>query len=256
MKFSKKDAFTIPNILTYVRLLCLPFFLWMMFAYYADPSRGEYLWAGFGLFVFASATDIADGWIARHFNMVSDIGKVLDPVADKLLQCFAMLTLGIIGNMHWAFIGIIIFKEIFIGVTSKYFMRASKRQVEQMANKWGKAAAFTNFIGITLAFLVNLHEAVYYVDLVILIAGSVLAVIAAVQYTYKYEKSLLRYKRSGILDELDPNGEPLGELTLEELKVKYGLAEPSEAKNDQSADGAAEAGSAPGEDHDGGERNE
>ena len=125
MKFSKKDAFTVPNILTYIRLLCLPFFLWMMFAYFADREASQYLWAGFGLFVFASATDIADGWIARHFNMVSDIGKVLDPVADKLLQCFAMLTLGIIGLMHWAFIAIIIAKELYMLFSSKYFMRAS-----------------------------------------------------------------------------------------------------------------------------------
>ena len=230
MKFSKKDAFTIPNILTYIRLLCLPFFLWMMFAYFADRTAEQYLWAGFGLFVFASATDIADGWIARHFNMVSDIGKVLDPVADKLLQCFAMLTLGLVEHMHWAFIGIIIFKEIYIGVTSKYYMRASKRQVEQIANKWGKAAAFTNFVGITLAFLVNLHEVVRYVDLAILILGSVLAVIAAVQYTIKYTKSLLRYKRSGLLDELDRNGEPLGDMTIEQLKVKHNVATPKEAE--------------------------
>ena len=125
MKFSKKDAFTVPNILTYIRLLCLPFFLWMMFAYFADREASQYLWAGFGLFVFASATDIADGWIARHFNMVSDIGKVLDPVADKLLQCFAMLTLGIIGLMHWAFIAIIIAKELYMLFSSKYFIEGS-----------------------------------------------------------------------------------------------------------------------------------
>ncbi len=229
MKFSKKDAFTIPNILTYIRLLCLPFFLWMMFAYYADRAAGQYLWAGFGLFVFASATDVADGWIARHFNMVSDIGKVLDPVADKLLQCFAMLTLGLVGHMHWAFIGIIIFKEVFIGVTSKYFMRASKRQVEQIANKWGKAAAATNFSGITLAFLVHLHDAVKWIDFAILVAGSALAVIAAVQYTIKYTRSLLRYKRSGLLDELDPYGNPTCGMTIEQLKVKYGVATEEEA---------------------------
>ena len=230
MKFSKKDAFTVPNILTYIRLLCLPFFLWMMFAYFADREAARYLWAGFGLFVFASATDIADGWIARHFNMVSDIGKVLDPVADKLLQCFAMLTLGIIGLMHWAFIAIIIAKELYMLVSSKYFMRASKRQVEQMANKWGKAAAAVNFAGITLAFLVELHEAVKWTDIAILIAGSVLAVIAGVQYGVKYAKALSRIKKSGILAELDENGEPLGEATIEQLKVKYGLATPKEAQ--------------------------
>lgn len=246
MKFSKKDAFTVPNILTYIRLLCLPFFLWMMFAYFADREASQYLWAGFGLFVFASATDIADGWIARHFNMVSDIGKVLDPVADKLLQCFAMLTLGIIGLMHWAFIAIIIAKELYMLFSSKYFMRASKRQVEQMANKWGKAAAAVNFAGITLAFLVELHDVVKWIDLAILIAGSALAVIAGVQYGVKYAKALNKVKRSGILAELDQNGEPLGGETIEQLRVKYGIATEKEAaiaarQSAVQAEGASQA---------------
>lgn len=223
MQFSKKDAFTVPNVLTYIRLLCVPVFIGMMIAYCVDKTATEYLWAAFGLFVFASATDIADGYIARRFNMISDIGKVLDPVADKLLQGFAVLMLGISDNVHWAFVVIIVAKEIFIGVTSKYFMRASKRQVEQMANKWGKYAALTVFIGLFFAFLVPFHKVIAIMDLVIFCIGSVMAVIAATQYTVIYCKQLSQVRKSGILDVLDKNGNPLDGRNISVVRAEYGL---------------------------------
>lgn len=223
MQFSKKDAFTVPNVLTYIRLLCVPVFIGMMIAYCVDKTATEYLWAAFGLFVFASATDIADGYIARRFNMISDIGKVLDPVADKLLQGFAVLMLGISGNVHWAFVVIIVAKEIFIGVTSKYFMRASKRQVEQMANKWGKYAALTVFIGLFFAFLVPFHKVIAIMDLVIFCIGSVMAVIAATQYTVIYSKQLSQVRKSGILEVLDKNGNPLDGRNISVVRAEYGL---------------------------------
>lgn len=223
MQFSKKDVFTVPNVLTYIRLLCVPVFIGMMIAYCVDKTATEYLWAAFGLFVFASATDIADGYIARRFNMISDIGKVLDPVADKLLQGFAVLMLGISGNVHWAFVVIIVAKEIFIGVTSKYFMRASKRQVEQMANKWGKYAALTVFIGLFFAFLVPFHKVIAIMDLVIFCIGSVMAVIAATQYTVIYCKQLSQVRKSGILDVLDKNGNPLDGRNISVVRAEYGL---------------------------------
>lgn len=223
MQFSKKDAFTVPNVLTYIRLLCVPVFIGMMIAYCVDKTATEYLWAAFGLFVFASATDIADGYIARRFNMISDIGKVLDPVADKLLQGFAVLMLGISGNVHWAFVVIIVAKEIFIGVTSKYFMRASKRQVEQMANKWGKYAALTVFIGLFFAFLVPFNKVIAIMDLVIFCIGSVMAVIAATQYTVIYCKQLSQVRKSGILEVLDKNGNPLDGRNISVVRAEYGL---------------------------------
>ncbi len=223
MQFSKKDLFTIPNILTYIRLLCVPVFIGMMIAYCVDKSATAYLWTAFGLFVFASATDIADGYIARRFNLISDIGKVLDPVADKLLQGFAILMLGIAGNVHWAFVVIIVAKEIFIGITSKYFMRASKRQVEQMANKWGKYAALIVFIGLFFAFLVPFHKVIEIGDLVIFCIGSALAICAAVQYTYIYTKQLKQVRKSGILEALDKNGNPLDGRNIAVVRAEYGL---------------------------------
>ncbi len=210
MKFSKEDIFTIPNILTYVRIICIPFFVWMMIEYYLDRQATQYLWAGFGLFVFASITDVVDGYIARHFNQVSDIGKVLDPIADKVLQCVALIMLVcLLQGVYFLFMALLIVKEVFMAISSRYFMVKSKSQINQQSNKWGKAGATINFIGIVLAFIVPLKDVagyewarlIYAADVGILSAGMVLAVIAATQYTIRYSRDLRRLRESGALDD-------------------------------------------------------
>ena len=236
MKFKKEELFTIPNILTYIRLIAIPFFVWMMAEYAADKDALKYLWAGIGIFVFAEITDVCDGYIARHFNQISDIGKILDPIADKVLQCVAMLMLCICGNLHWIFAVVIIVKEIYMGVTSKYYMRASKRQVEQKSNKVGKAGAAIYFIGIALAFFAGLHEIVFYVDTAILAVGSILAIIAAVQYTVIYNGQLRKVRESGILDKLDKLGNPLPEVVEKEEKSQEDDTQSDISESDAHAD--------------------
>lgn len=236
MKFKKEELFTIPNILTYIRLIAIPFFVWMMAEYAADKDALKYLWAGIGIFVFAEITDVCDGYIARHFNQISDIGKILDPIADKVLQCIAMLMLCICGNLHWIFAVVIIVKEIYMGATSKYYMRASKRQVEQKSNKVGKAGAAIYFIGIALAFFAGLHEIVFYVDTAILAVGSILAIIAAVQYTVIYNGQLKKVRESGILDKLDRLGNPLPEVVEREEKSQEDDTQSDISESDAQAD--------------------
>lgn len=236
MKFKKEELFTIPNILTYIRLIAIPFFVWMMAEYAADKDALKYLWAGIGIFVFAEITDVCDGYIARHFNQISDIGKILDPIADKVLQCVAMLMLCICGNLHWIFAVVIIVKEIYMGVTSKYYMRASKRQVEQKSNKVGKAGAAIYFIGIALAFFAGLHEIVFYVDTAILAIGSILAIIAAVQYTVIYNGQLRKVRESGILDKLDRLGNPLPEEVEREEKSQEDDTQSDISESDAQVD--------------------
>ncbi|MDE5756669.1 MAG: CDP-alcohol phosphatidyltransferase family protein [Clostridia bacterium] len=222
MEFKKEDLFTIPNILTYIRLICIPIFAVLMIMYLISGDEGftdvhnVFMWSSFGVFLFAEITDICDGYIARHFNQISDIGKVLDPIADKVLQCVAMLMLCICQNMHWVFAIIIIVKEVYMGVTSKYWMRASKRQVEQKSNKVGKAGAFVYFAGILLSFFTHLgdkfvagHTIIWWVDFALLVAGSILAIIAATIYTVIYQRKLKEVRASGILDTLDRYGNPL-----------------------------------------------
>ncbi len=231
MQFRKEDMFTIPNILTYIRLIALPFFLWMMFGSLAKEGATEFIYITIGLaiFVFAEVTDILDGKIARKYNLVTDIGKVLDPIADKLLQCFAVLTLSVITKnvFVWIFAGVLIAKEIAMGVQSKYIMRASKRQVEQMANRVGKNGAVFNFVEVCLLFLYNLLTHLFWafnevpiwysvicdvIKYVIIVWGMfccVWQIYAFANYTRIYTNRLNEVRKSGILDTLDRNGNPL-----------------------------------------------
>ena len=235
MKFEKKDIFTIPNILTYIRFICLPFYLWMMIAYCMNHEF-KYLLSGFIIFIFAEITDVVDGHIARKYNMISDIGKVIDPIADKLLQCFALITLAIIHTYLIVFMALLIVKEIFMAVSSRYFMVQSKAQVEQKSNKLGKAGAALNFVTIIVAFLVDvdyaeifvslgvdasskfivdvlpiINSVIKWLDIVLMVVSCVLAVAAATNYTIIYSKQLKAIRESGILDTLDKDGNPLPE---------------------------------------------
>lgn len=82
----KSKIFTIPNIMSMFRIVLLPF---IVLIYCVDKN---YVLAG-AMLVFSGFTDIVDGYIARHFNMTSDLGKMLDPIADKLTQAVMLICL-------------------------------------------------------------------------------------------------------------------------------------------------------------------
>ena len=239
MKFSRKDIFTIPNILTYIRLLCVPVFFVLMVMFCIDTSVAaakSYVWAAFGVFVFAEVTDVVDGFIARRFNMVSDLGKVIDPVADKLCQGFGILMLGVAYILidRWPimlFAALLIVKEITMGVFSYYFMKASKRQVEQIANKWGKAGSALNFASLVLAYFAlgllcydgDVYKAgdiIYWIAVAVFVAGALIALYNVVNYNIGYYRDLCRVRESGILEKLDDKGNPLEDKTAEDKDKK------------------------------------
>ena len=83
-------AKNIPNMLSILRLLMVPLFV---FLFFYEFENHQY-WA-LGVFLLASATDVLDGWLARRFNWVSDLGKIIDPLADKLMQFAACVSLAI-----------------------------------------------------------------------------------------------------------------------------------------------------------------
>lgn len=239
MKFSRKDIFTIPNILTYIRLLCVPVFFVLMVMFCIDTSAAaakSYVWAAFGVFVFAEVTDVVDGFIARRLNMVSDLGKVIDPVADKLCQGFGILMLGVAYILidRWPimlFAALLIVKEITMGVFSYYFMKASKRQVEQIANKWGKAGSALNFASLVLAYFAlgllcydgDVYKAgdiIYWIAVAVFVAGALIALYNVVNYNIGYYRDLCRVRESGILEKLDDKGNPLEDKTAEDKDKK------------------------------------
>ena len=107
IKLTKKDFFTIPNLLSLVRLLLIPVILWL----YLDKKDYNLTTL---IIILSGLTDIVDGFIARTFNMVSDVGKVLDPIADKLTQASLMFCLASRYKLLWVPIVIFIIKESFM----------------------------------------------------------------------------------------------------------------------------------------------
>lgn len=97
--------FTLPNMLSFLRLALIPLIVYLY-------ESGAHWWA-FGMLVLSGATDVIDGWIARTFHLVSDFGKALDPVADKLTQIAVLLCL--MPPKFWWVVGVLIFKEVVIG---------------------------------------------------------------------------------------------------------------------------------------------
>lgn len=105
----KKEIFTIPNLLSLFRLLLIPVYVTI---YLNAQSNLDYFLAA-GILAVSCLTDMIDGKIARHFNMISTVGKVLDPVADKLTQFTLILCLAVRHNILWYLVGLFFVKESF-----------------------------------------------------------------------------------------------------------------------------------------------
>ncbi len=131
MEPKKPKLVTIPNLLSLFRLCLIPVIIWLY------RSGENTRWAGY-LLILSSLTDIADGFIARHYNMVSDVGKVLDPIADKLTQAAMLLCLMLrYPNIIWP-LGLLIAKEVFMIVSGCIIIR--RTGIVLGANWHGKAA--------------------------------------------------------------------------------------------------------------------
>ena len=128
----------IPNTLTVIRFLLIP-----IFGYYLYNE--QFLIAAC-IFVVAGATDIADGYVARKYNMVTDWGKIADPLADKLIQITALILLTVQQRITIVILIIVIAKEILMGIGSILFIKEHKKVVG--ANWYGKLATVVLFIAI------------------------------------------------------------------------------------------------------------
>jgi cardiolipin synthase len=140
MKITAKEFWSIPNILSYLRLLLIPCFL---VVYLGAGTAQEYL-ASAGIVLISGLTDFADGFIARKFNMITQWGKVLDPIADKLTQAAIVFALMFKIPYMWILFIIFAVKETTMGICSLYFLR-KKRKLD--GAKWfGKLSTFVFYI--------------------------------------------------------------------------------------------------------------
>lgn len=131
---------TIPNILTCIRLCLMPVFV----SVYLSPiTNGKYI--AMGILCLSFITDVLDGFIARHFNMVSDLGKILDPLADKVMQVAVLICMALGHKTLLWLVLILVIKDILIGIGALVMFRKKKKVAQ--ANWFGKVSCFFSVAG-------------------------------------------------------------------------------------------------------------
>ena len=143
-RFQKKDLFTIPNLICYLRILLIPVFCVLY-------AKGEVLWAT-GVVLFSSFTDLFDGLIARKFHQITELGKVLDPVADKLTHGALAVCLAMRYPLMWVLIALMAVKEGYMAVMGIRYLQKGK--MLDGAMWFGKICTATLFTGLFVLFLV------------------------------------------------------------------------------------------------------
>ena len=116
---SRKDLFTIPNLMGYFRIILIPIF---MAVYIGADSRADYI-AAAAILGISGLTDCFDGKVARHFNMITEWGKVLDPVADKLTQAAVFISLSFRYPTMRYLVILFVVKEMFMGVMGAVMLK-------------------------------------------------------------------------------------------------------------------------------------
>ena len=176
----------LPNKLTVLRVIMVPFFVaFMLYPLAGDASK----YVALVLFCVASFTDFLDGHIARKNNLVTNFGKFMDPLADKLLVCSALICLTVVQNDQlptWIVL-IIIARELII---SGFRLVASDNGIVIAASYWGKFKTVSHMTMIIMLIL-NIDNPIYNIlTWVVVWVGLALTVISLVDYVWKNKQVL------------------------------------------------------------------
>jgi cardiolipin synthase len=170
---------TIPNVISVVRLLCAPLFVWLLFG----PEDRT---AAFVLLAVLGATDWVDGWIARHYDQGSDLGKVLDPTADRILLLTAVVALTVDGAVPTWFGVAVLVREAVISIATLALAMAGARRIDvQWAGKAGTFAlmfAFPGFLWVSNLGPGVQRDLLEIATWIVAICGLVLSYYAAAMY--------------------------------------------------------------------------
>ena len=167
----------LPNKLTVLRVIMIPFFVFFMLTDYAGANSK---WIALAIFILASLTDMLDGQIARKYNLVTNLGKFMDPLADKLLVVAALICLVETGKLA-AWIVIIITSREFI--ISGFRLIASDNGVVLAASYWGKFKTVFQMVMVCL-MIADIAQLALLTTIVMWIAVA-LTIISLIDYVVK-----------------------------------------------------------------------
>ena len=165
-----------PNKLTMLRIILIPFFVVFLLGNFGTWSK----WVALAIFIVASLTDMLDGKIARKYNLVTNFGKFMDPLADKLLVCSALICMIELRELPAWMVIIIISREFII---SGFRLVASDNGVVIAASYWGKFKTTFQMIGVVL-LIFNIPALSTLTTIIVWIALA-LTVISLVDYIVK-----------------------------------------------------------------------
>ena len=169
----------LPNKLTILRVIMIPFFVFFMLAPYFE-GYGNYIEVA--IFIVASFTDFLDGYLARRDNLVTNFGKFMDPLADKLLVCAALICLVETGQLASWIVIVIISREFII---SGFRLIASDNGVVIAASYWGKFKTVFQMIMVIL-LIINIPNPIYQIiATVVTYIALILTVVSLVDYVVK-----------------------------------------------------------------------
>lgn len=173
------SVWAVPNLITMVRILFVPVFLW---ALWADAGANESLrWLALVLFIVGIGSDAVDGHLARSRGLISKLGKLLDPIADKALTGSALIALSVLGELSWWVTGLILFREL--GITIWRLFEA--RRIVLPAGRGGKLKTVVQAVAISLLIAplpVLLGEWMLWVNAVAIAVALILTLWSGIDY--------------------------------------------------------------------------
>lgn len=182
---TQNRIWTIPNLLTLLRILLVPVFCWTYLGLHN-------MWLTVGMLALSGLTDVADGWIARRFDMISDVGKVLDPIADKLTQAAMLLCLMLTFPTLLPVFVLLVVKELTDGILGLLVIR---RCGVVLAAEWhGKLTTVLLYVTLGLHVLwlsvPAWGEMPAWLSLTLVILCSVMTILSLVFYTVRNLRAL------------------------------------------------------------------
>lgn len=178
----------LPNKLTVLRVILIPFFVFFMLAPYFE-GYGNYI--AVVIFIVASLTDMLDGKIARKYNLVTNFGKFMDPLADKLLVCSAMICLIEKGSLASWIVIVIIAREFII---SGFRLIASDNGIVIAASYWGKFKTVFQMLMVIVLILDIKLPAFEILGTVLTYIALILTVVSLIDYIVKNKDVLKEQK--------------------------------------------------------------
>ena len=199
----------LPNKLTTLRVIMIPFFVF--FLLWQNGENRTFRMIALALFIIASLTDLLDGKIARKYNLVTNFGKFMDPLADKLLVCSALICLIELNALPAWMVIVIISREFII---SGFRLIASDNGVVIAASYWGKFK--TTFQMVSVVLLILDIPALAFVTTICVWIALLLTIVSLVDYIYKnhnvfqgwlHESWRSRFEASGLSYTSDDQGQ-------------------------------------------------